>query len=141
MKRVSSQIARFLLPAIYVESLDAQVAFEAFFFFAARSSCPSRFLFCNTPQSLLCSSPFVKSYARLICSVVTAFSTVDCRYQLFARGALSYPSVRLHFRCHLFCNETLASYSNPKQLDYKNSSLSNPCMLPEIRVRIETKGD
>lgn len=54
MKRVSSQIARFLLPAIYVERLDAQVAFEAFFFFAACSLCPSRFLFCNTHQSLLC---------------------------------------------------------------------------------------
>lgn len=35
MKWVSSQIARFLLPAIYVESLDAQAAFESGIFLAA----------------------------------------------------------------------------------------------------------
>ena len=43
----------------------------------------SVFLCPKNIRSLPCSSFFTKSHARLICSVVNAFTTTRCRYQLF----------------------------------------------------------
>ncbi len=48
----------------------------------------SVFLCSKNIRPLPCSSFFTKSHARLVCSVVNAFTTTRCRYQLFVSFVL-----------------------------------------------------
>ena len=55
-----------------------------------------------------CSFAITKSHARFNCSVVNAFTTFHCRYQLFARVLAML--VELYFTCIFIAKETLLRF-------------------------------
>ncbi|MFR2562437.1 MAG: hypothetical protein ACLS8R_06925 [Anaeromassilibacillus sp.] len=137
MKRVSSQIARFLLPAIYVERLT-QVVRGVFF-----AACPC-------VQAGFCFVTLIKVCFASLSSKVTLGSSVRLppsrrltAVTNFCTGCC-YVRALLYLLLHcisdaIFCNEPLAS-CKPKQLDYKNSSLLIHVCFPKLGQNRD-KGD